>query len=73
MLTMLRGTPGGRYHFRFRVSDLKYENTASSNMVIEVREINQEAVTNSGSIQVAGITDEDFISTWDSRVSYMKD
>lgn len=69
MLTMLPRTPVGRYHFRFRVSDLKYQNNVSSYNDIVVREISQEAVTNSGSIRISGITDEDFISTLDSSVS----
>ena len=38
-----------------------------ANVTVTVREITHEAVINSGSIRMAGITDEDFIRIWEYR------
>ena len=70
MLTMRHGTRDGKYHLRFRVYDRKHTQVdVPANVTIVVREITHEAVTSSGSIRVAGITDEDFIRIWDYRVN----
>ena len=58
-----------RYHLRFHVSDRKHtQNDVPANVTVTVREITHEAVINSGSIRLAGITDEDFIRIWEYRV-----
>jgi len=68
MLTMRHGTRDGRYHLRFRVYDRKHTQVdVPANVTITVREIPHEAVVSSGSIRIAGITDEDFIRIWDYR------
>ncbi|XP_059351786.1 neural-cadherin-like [Daphnia carinata] len=68
MLTMRHGTRDGKYHLRFRVYDRKHTQVdVPANVTITVREITHEAVTSSGSIRIAGISDEDFIRIWDYR------
>ena len=58
-----------RYHLRFHVSDRKHtQNDVPANVTVMVREITHEAIINSGSIRIAGITDEDFIRIWEYRV-----
>lgn len=39
-----------------------------ANVTVTVKEIPHEAVVKSGSIRIAGITDEDFIRIWNYRV-----
>jgi hypothetical protein len=74
MLTMRHGTRDGKYHLRFRVYDRKHTQVdVPANVTIVVREITHEAVTSSGSIRIAGISDEDFIRIWDYRVSFELD
>lgn len=69
MLTMRHGTREGKYHLRFRVYDRKHTQVdVPANVSITVREITHEAVISSGSIRIAGITDEDFIRIWDYKV-----
>lgn len=71
MLTMRHGTRDGKYHLRFRVYDRKHTQVdVPANVTITVREITHEAVTSSGSIRMAGISDEDFIRIWDYRVCH---
>ena len=70
MLTIRRGTPDGKYKLHFRVSDLSLnQNDVPANVTVTVRELSHEAVTNSGSIRISGITDEDFIRVWDYEVN----
>jgi hypothetical protein len=71
MLTMRHGTRDGKYHLRFRVYDRKHTQVdVPANVTVTVREITHEAVTSSGSIRIAGISDEDFIRIWDYRVGF---
>lgn len=50
---------------RFKVYDRKHTQTdVPANVTVTIREIPHEAVINSGSIRVAGLTDEDFIRVW---------
>lgn len=59
-----------RYHLRFKVYDRKHTQTdVPANVTVTVREIPHEAVINSGSIRIAGISDEDFIRVWNYQVS----
>ncbi|ETN65565.1 cadherin [Anopheles darlingi] len=68
MITMRQGTRDGRYHLRFKVYDRKHTQAdVPANVTVTVREIPHEAVVNSGSIRIAGITDEDFIRVWNYR------
>ncbi|XP_065357377.1 neural-cadherin isoform X3 [Calliphora vicina] len=68
MVTMRAGTREGRYHLRFKVYDRKHTQTdVPANVTVTVREIPHEAVINSGSVRLSGITDEDFIRVWNYR------
>ena len=48
-----------RYHTQYRVP---------ANVTVIVQDIMKEAVINSGSIRIAGVSDEDFIRIWDYKV-----
>lgn len=68
MIQMKQGTKDGKYHLRFKVYDRKHTQTdVPANVTVTVREIPHDAVVNSGSIRIAGITDEDFIRVWNYR------
>ncbi|KAF5301279.1 hypothetical protein FQA39_LY19101 [Lamprigera yunnana] len=68
MITMKHGTKDGKYHLRFKVYDRKHTQTdVPANVTITVKEIPHEAVINSGSVRIAGITDEDFIRIWNYK------
>ncbi|GLH00437.1 Neural-cadherin [Gryllus bimaculatus] len=68
MITMKHGTPDGRYNLKFKVYDRKHTQTdVPANVTVTVREIPHEAVINSGSVRIAGITDEDFIRVWNYK------
>ncbi|XP_017766893.1 PREDICTED: neural-cadherin isoform X1 [Eufriesea mexicana] len=68
MIYMKSGTPDGRYHLRFKVYDRKHTQTdVPANVTVTVKTIPHEAVLNSGSVRVSGITDEDFIRVWDYK------
>ncbi|XP_059485823.1 neural-cadherin isoform X5 [Neocloeon triangulifer] len=65
MITMRHGTRDGKFHLRFKVYDRKHTQTdVPANVTVTIREIPHEAVINSGSIRIAGISDEDFIRVW---------
>jgi hypothetical protein len=69
MLTMKQGTLEGKYHLRFKVYDRKHTQTdIPANVTVTVKKISHEAVLNSGSVRLAGITDEDFIRVWNYKV-----
>ena len=62
---MKHGVREGRYFLQFKVYDRKHTQTdVPANVTVVVREIPHEAVINSGSMRVVGISDEDFIRTW---------
>ncbi|KDR14826.1 Neural-cadherin [Zootermopsis nevadensis] len=68
MITMRHGTHDGRYHLKFKVYDRKHTQTdVPANVTVTVREIPHEAVVNSGSVRISGLTDEDFIRVWNYR------
>ncbi|XP_017854374.1 neural-cadherin isoform X5 [Drosophila busckii] len=68
MVTMRAGTREGRYHLRFKVYDRKHTQTdVPANVTVLVREIPHDAVINSGSVRLSGISDEDFIRVWNYR------
>lgn len=68
MISMKHGTRDGKYHLRFKVYDRKHTQTdVPANVTVTVKEIPHEAVVNSGSVRIAGITDEDFIRIWNYR------
>lgn len=68
MITMRQGTHEGKYHLRFKVFDRKHtQNNVAANVTVVVKTIPHDAVINSGSIRIAGITDEDFIRVWNYR------
>ncbi|XP_076378460.1 neural-cadherin isoform X4 [Megalopta genalis] len=68
MIYMKSGTADGRYHLRFKVYDRKHTQTdIFANVTVTVKTIPHEAVLNSGSVRISGITDEDFIRVWDYK------
>ncbi|XP_071875827.1 neural-cadherin-like isoform X1 [Bombus fervidus] len=68
MIYMKSGTHDGRYHLRFKVYDRKHTQTdVPANVTVTVKTIPFEAVLNSGSVRISGITDEDFIRVWDYK------
>lgn len=68
MISMRYGTPEGKYHLKFKVYDRKHTQTdIFANVTVTVKEIPHEAVVNSGSVRIAGITDEDFIRILDHK------
>ncbi|KAG5330055.1 CADN protein, partial [Acromyrmex heyeri] len=65
MIFMKSGTHDGKYHLRFKVYDRKHTQTdVPANVTVTVKSIPHEAVLNSGSVRISGITDEDFIRVW---------
>ncbi|XP_046999043.1 neural-cadherin-like [Schistocerca americana] len=73
MIIMRHGTQDGRYNLRFKVYDRKHTQTdVQANVTVIVREIPHDAVINSGSIRIAGITDEDFIRVWNYRTQSLQ-
>ncbi|XP_063984429.1 neural-cadherin isoform X1 [Diachasmimorpha longicaudata] len=76
MISMKSGTHDGKYHLRFKVYDRKHTQTdVPANVTVTVKTIPHDAVLNSGSIRIAGISDEDFIRVWnykDSKVTRSK-
>lgn len=68
MISMRHGTRDGKYYLRFKVYDRKHTQTdVPANVTVTVKEIPHEAVVNSGSVRIAGITDEDFIRVWNYK------
>ncbi|XP_015602417.1 neural-cadherin isoform X3 [Cephus cinctus] len=68
MISMKSGTHDGRYHLRFKVYDRKHTQTdVPANVTVTIKSIPHEAVLNSGSVRISGITDEDFIRVWNYR------
>ena len=65
MITMKHGVREGRYFLQFKVYDRKHTQTdVPANVTVVVKEIPHDAVINSGSMRIVGISDEDFIRTW---------
>ena len=65
-ITMKHGTPEGRYVLQFRVYDRKHTQTdVPANVTVVVKKIPHEAVVNSGSFRMVGVTAEEFIRVWD--------
>lgn len=63
----MKNVTEGSYFLRFFVSDKKFTQDVPANVTVVVRNLPDEAVYNSGSIRLSGITDEDFIRVWDWR------
>jgi len=64
-ISMKKGTPEGRYMLEFRVHDRKHTQTdVPANVTVVVKRIPHEAVVNSGSFRMVGVTAEDFIRVW---------
>ena len=62
---MKQGVNEGRYFLEFKVYDRKHaQSDVPANISVVVKEISHEAVINSGSVRIVGISDEDFIRTW---------
>lgn len=70
MISMRAGTHDGRYNLRFKVYDRTHTQTdVPANVTVTVKTIPHDAVINSGSMRISGISDEDFIRVWDYKVS----
>ncbi|CAG9566865.1 unnamed protein product [Danaus chrysippus] len=68
MIQMKHKTREGRYHLKFKVYDRKHTQTdVPANVTVYVKEISSEAIMNSGSIRISGISDEDFIRVWNYK------
>ncbi|XP_059060577.1 neural-cadherin isoform X1 [Achroia grisella] len=68
MIQMKHKTKEGRYHLKFKVYDRKHTQTdVPANVTVYVKEISHEALMNSGSIRISGISDEDFIRVWNYK------
>ncbi|UYV85015.1 hmr-1 [Cordylochernes scorpioides] len=62
----------GSYFLKFSVFDRVFSHEENSNVTVTVKELPEEAVLNSGSIRIAGITPEDFIRVWNPLKRQMK-
>ena len=69
MIRMKRNTLPGTYELEFGVYDRKHVEAVSAHVSVVVRGISHEAIQNAGSIRIAGMSDEDFIRTWDYKVN----
>lgn len=59
-----------RYILKFRVNDKKHsQSNIPANVSVTVKNIPYEAVINSGSIRISGLTDEEFVKIWHYDVS----
>lgn len=63
----MKNVSEGSYVLRFIVADHKFTQEVSANVTVVVKNLPDEAVYNSGSIRLSGITDEDFIRVWNWR------
>lgn len=61
----MKNVTEGSYLLRFYVSDKKFTQDVQANVTVVVKNLPEEAVYNSGSIRISGITDENFIRIWD--------
>lgn len=61
----MKNVTEGSYFLKFLVSDRRFTQDEIANVTIIVKNLPEEAVYNSGSIRLHGITDEDFIRVWD--------
>ncbi|XP_067135660.1 neural-cadherin-like isoform X2 [Centruroides vittatus] len=64
MITMKNVTSGGTYFLKFTVHDRVYTHDVLANVSVIVKEIPEEAIYNSGSIRISGISAEDFVRVW---------
>jgi hypothetical protein len=53
-IRMASGTPRGRYQFKSKVVDSSWDRPVISDVTVEVREIHESMVRNSGSMRVTG-------------------
>lgn len=54
----------GSFFLKFTVYDRKHTQEVNANVTVIVKEIPEEAVYNSGSLRISGVTAEDFIRVW---------
>ncbi|XP_049957640.1 neural-cadherin-like [Schistocerca serialis cubense] len=65
MVTMRSNTPEGKYTLMFRVSDRRHsQHNVSAIMIVTVKNLPHSSVRNSGSMQISGVSAEDFIREW---------
>ncbi|XP_048486050.1 neural-cadherin isoform X3 [Plutella xylostella] len=68
MIQMKHKTREGRYHLKFKAYDRKHTQTGvPANVTVYVKEISHEAIINSGSLRISGISDEDFVRVWNYK------
>ena len=60
----MKNVSNGEFFLKFNVHDRKHTQEVPANVTVTVKEIPEEAIYNSGSIRVSGITAEDFIRVW---------
>ncbi|XP_038077180.1 neural-cadherin-like isoform X2 [Patiria miniata] len=61
-VTILAGTPAGTYNFDVRVADDGKYDDQTSTVIVDVRDIPEEAVRSSGSFRFEGVTAEELIT-----------
>ena len=66
MITM-HNVNSGEFLLKFTAYDRKHTQEVTANVTVVVKEIPEEAVYNSGSIRISGVTAEDFIRVWNWR------
>lgn len=71
MLLMRRGAREGRYKLAFKVYDRKHMQDTSANVTVVVKHLPYEAIVNSGSIRLTGLTDEQFVNNWNGKTQSM--
>lgn len=63
----MRDVGVGEYFLKFTVYDRRHTQEVNANVTVIVKDIPEEAVYNSGSIRIAGVTAEDFIRVWNQK------
>ncbi|XP_076257873.1 neural-cadherin-like [Rhynchophorus ferrugineus] len=63
----------GTYHLHFKVYDRRFQQTASAGVNVVVKDLPPGAVSNAASLRLDGITDEEFVRTWDYKLGDLKE
>ncbi|XP_037090978.1 DE-cadherin-like [Pollicipes pollicipes] len=61
-ITIRYGTPNGSYPLKFQVYDKKFRSTVDADVTVTVRLLPRQAVLQSGSLRIGGLTAEQFVS-----------
>lgn len=69
-LTMAGDTPDGSYRMLFRVRDHRHGDNVESDVTVGVRSLSRQALANSESLTLQGISDIQFISVSNIHILY---